>query len=383
VSSNFSAGWAGESGYSREAATKTHAEQAMDGALQQDREEPTRFFARVLSRLSRGGLAHGGRITFSLAALATVLGTISFLIGPAHLSAGELFSALLAPHGTATIIAREIRLPRALLALVVGAALGASGGALQGLFRNPLADPGVTGVTSSAGFGAVVAMYFGFAAINPLVLPASAIAGALATSTILYFLSRSGAERTALVLAGAAIASLATAMTALAMSLAPNPYAISEMVRWMMGSLKDCTLGDLALAAPPVALGILLLMTSARSLDALTLGEEAAQSLGVDVHGVRRRVVIGVALATGAATAAAGAVSFVGLVVPHLLRPFYGYEPARLIWPSALGGAVLVSAADIAVRLIAPDGQLLVGVMTAMIGAPFFIWLILRMRRDT
>jgi iron complex transport system permease protein len=315
-------------------------------------------------------------MTLSLAALALIFAAISFLIGPAHLGAGALFAGLFASHGTAAIIAREIRLPRALLALVVGAALGASGAALQGLFRNPLADPGVTGVTSSAGFGAVVAMYFGFAAINPIVLPASAIAGALATSTVLYFLSRSGAERTALILAGAAIASLATAMTALAMSLAPNPYAISEMVRWMMGSLKDCTLADLALATPPVALGIVLLMASARSLDALTLGEEAAQSLGVDVHG-------GVALATGAATAAAGAVSFVGLVVPHLLRPFYGYEPARLIWPSALGGAVLVSAADIAVRLIAPDGQLLVGVMTAMIGAPFFIWLILRMRRET
>ncbi len=321
-------------------------------------------------------------MTLLLVVLALLLAAISFLIGPAHIGMGELFSGLFASHGTATIIAREIRLPRALLALVVGAALGASGAALQGLFRNPLADPGVTGVTSSAGFGAVVAMYFGFAAINPLVLPASAIAGALATSTILYFLSRSGAERTALVLAGAAIASLATAMTALAMSLAPNPYAISEMVRWMMGSLKDCTLADLALATPPVALGILLLTASARSLDALTLGEEAAQSLGVDVHALRRRVVVGVALATGAATAAAGAVSFVGLVVPHLLRPFYGYEPARLIWPSALGGAVLVSAADIAVRLIAPDGQLLVGVMTAMIGAPFFVWLIIRMRRE-
>jgi len=349
----------------------------MDGALQQEREE------RFVARISRRNIARANPITLAIAALALALGAISFLIGPAHLGAGELFYGLFASHGTAAIIAREIRLPRALLALVVGAALGASGAALQGLFRNPLADPGVTGVTSSAGFGAVIAMYFGFAAINPIVLPASAIAGALATSTILYFLSRSGAERTSLILAGAAIASLATAMTALAMSLAPNPYAITEMVRWMMGSLKDCTLADLALATPPVALGIVLLMVSARNLDALTLGEEAAQSLGVDVHGLRRRVVIGVALATGAATAAAGAVSFVGLVVPHLLRPFYGYEPARLIWPSALGGAALVSAADIAVRLIAPDGQLLVGVMTAMIGAPFFIWLILRMRRET
>ncbi len=345
----------------------------MDGALQGRPVEAARFVA--LGRLRVPGL------TLALAALAIILATISFLIGPAQIDAGDLFAGLFASHGTATIIAREIRLPRALLALVVGAALGASGAALQGLFRNPLADPGVTGVTSSAGFGAVVAMYFGLAVVNPILLPACAIAGALATSSILYFLSRSGAERTALILAGAAIASFATAMTALAMSLAPNPYAMSEMMRWMMGSLKDSTLNDLALAVPPIALGIALLWSCARGLDALTLGEEAAQSLGVDVHGIRRRVVIGVALATGAATAAAGAVSFVGLVVPHLLRPFYGYVPARLIWPSALGGAALVSAADIAVRLIAPDGQLLVGVMTAMLGAPFFIWLILRMRR--
>ena len=236
----------------------------MDGVLQQERD------SNLVARVSRAA----SPMTLLLVTLAIVLGAISFLIGPAHLRAGELFSGLFSAHGTATIIAREIRLPRALLALVVGAALGASGAALQGLFRNPLADPGVTGVTSSAGLGAVIAMYFGFAAVTPLMLPASAIAGALVTSTILYFLSRSGAERTALVLAGAAIASLATAMTALAMSLAPNPYAISEMVRWMMGSLKDCTLADLALATPPVALGIILLMVSARSLDAPTLGKK-------------------------------------------------------------------------------------------------------------
>jgi iron complex transport system permease protein len=157
---------------------------------------------------------------------------------------------------------------------------------------------------------------------------------------------------------------------------------MTEMVTWMLGSLKDRTMSDLYFAAPLVALGIAILLTAARGLDALVLGEEAAQSLGIDIHSVRRRVVIGVALATGAATAAAGAVSFVGLVVPHLLRPFYGYEPARLIWPSALGGAALVSAADIAIRLIAPDGQLLLGVLTAMLGAPFFIWLIIRMRRE-
>lgn len=309
--------------------------------------------------------------------------TVSFLLGPADLSPRALFAGLLSGHGPAGVIAREIRLPRAALALIVGAALGASGAALQGLFRNPLAEPGVTGVTSSAGLGAVLALYFGLAASSAFLLPGFAVGGALLSAGILYLLSRGGAGAMALVLAGVAIASFATALTALALSLAQNPYAMSEMVLWMLGSLKDQTLFDLGFAAPLTLVGIALLMSAGRGLDALTLGEEAAQSLGVNLASVRGRVVVGVALATGAATAAAGAVSFVGLVVPHVLRRFYGYEPSRLIVPSALGGAVLVSAADIAVRLIAPDGQLLLGVVTAMLGAPFFLWLILRLRRES
>ncbi len=321
--------------------------------------------------------------TIALGVLIALFFVISFLLGPSNLSLHELFAGLMTGHGPAGVIAREIRLPRAALALVVGAALGASGAALQGLFRNPLAEPGVTGVTSSAGLGAVLALYFGLAASSAFLLPGFAVGGALLSAGILYLLSRSGAGAMALVLAGVAIASFATALTALALSLAQNPYAMSEMVLWMLGSLKDRTLSDLAFSAPLTIVGLALLMSAARGLDALTLGEEAAQSLGIDVASVRGRVVIGVALATGAATAAAGAVSFVGLVVPHVLRRFYGYEPSRLILPSALGGAVLVTAADIAVRLIAPDGQLLLGVVTAMLGAPFFLWLILRLRSET
>ena len=321
--------------------------------------------------------------TFVLGVLSLLFFAVSFLLGPANLSPRALFAGLLSGHGPAGVIAREIRLPRAALALVVGAALGASGAALQGLFRNPLAEPGVTGVTSSAGLGAVLALYFGLAAASAFLLPGFAVGGALLSAGILYLLSRSGAGAMALVLAGVAIASFATALTALALSLAQNPYAMSEMVLWMLGSLKDRTLFDLGFAAPLTLVGIALLMSAGRGLDALTLGDEAAQSLGVNLASVRGRVVVGVALATGAATAAAGAVSFVGLVVPHVLRRFYGYEPSRLIVPSALGGAVLVSAADIAVRLIAPDGQLLLGVVTAMLGAPFFLWLILRLRRES
>jgi iron complex transport system permease protein len=321
-------------------------------------------------------------LTWSLGLLALAVAVLSLLVGPAGFGPADILRGLFSEHGIATVVTRQIRLPRAALALLVGGALGASGAALQGLFRNPLAEPGVTGVTSAAGLGAVVAFYFGFAGLHPVLLPVFAVLGALASAIILYLLSRAGAGAVALVLGGVAIASLATALTALALSLSPNPYAMSEIVIWMMGSLKDRTLSDLAFAAPLVALGVIVLLTTTRGLDALILGEEAAHSLGINVHGIRRRVVLGVALATGAATAAAGAVSFVGLVVPHLLRPFYGYEPARLIWPSALGAAALVTAADIVVRLISLDEKLPLGVLTALIGAPFFVWLILRMRRD-
>lgn len=335
----------------------------------------------TLTVLQAGNTTRTVRVTAALLAAALVFAVWSFLLGPSGIPARDLFAGLIDGQGAAGIVAQEIRLPRASLALVVGAALGGSGAALQGLFCNPLAEPGVTGVTSCAGLGAVVAMYFGLVSFSPLLLPLFAIIGALGAALILYVLSRSGAGAVALILTGVAIASFATALTALALSLAANPYAMSEMVRWMMGSLKDRTLNDLAYALPLVAVGLALLQSTARGLDALTLGEEAAQSLGVHVPSVRGRVIVGVALATGAATAVAGAVSFVGLVVPHLLRPFYHHRPAELILPSAIGGAVLVAAADVGLRLLAPDGQVLLGVVTALLGAPFFVWLILKMRR--
>jgi len=318
-------------------------------------------------------------VLFAVLAMAFV---VSLLLGPSNFSPSEIFRGLFDGQGAAGIVARELRLPRAGLAVVVGAALGASGAALQGLFRNPLAEPGVTGVTSCAGLGAVVAIYFGLTVAHAFLLPVFAVTGALLSAGILYLLSRRGAGAIALVLAGVAVASLATALTALALSFARNPYAMADMVFWMMGSLKDAKPADLYFSAPLTLAGLLLLLSASRGLNALTLGEEAARSLGVDVASVRGRVVTGVALATGAATAAAGAVSFVGMVVPHVLRRFYGYEPSRLILPSALGGAVLVTVADVAIRLIAPDGQLLLGVVTAMLGAPFFFWLILRHRRE-
>jgi iron complex transport system permease protein len=328
--------------------------------------------------------ARARAVTFALAVVAASAALISFSVGPSAFSLHGILDGLITGRGVAGTIAREIRFPRAALALVVGAALGGSGAALQGLFRNPLAEPGVTGVTASAGLGAVVALYFGIAGAHPLALPTFAIAGALVSAGILYVLARRGIGVLALVLAGVAISSLAAALMALALSLARNPYAMSEIVLWLMGSLKDRTLYDLAFAVPLVAIGVAMLVSTARALDALTLGDEAAASLGIDVPRARMMVVLGTALAAGAATAAAGAISFVGLVVPHLLRPFYGHAPGRLILPSALGGAALVAVADVVVRVITPPGEfeLMLGVLTAMIGAPFFLWLILRLRTE-
>jgi iron complex transport system permease protein len=321
--------------------------------------------------------------TAILAAASLAFAALSFAVGPSHLALGDLLRGLFTGDGAAGVIAREIRAPRAALGLVVGAALGASGAALQGLFRNPLAEPGITGVSACAALGAVIALYFGVAALHPLALPAFAIIGAFVAAALLYLLARAHAGVLALVLAGVAISSLAAALTALTLSLARNPYAMTEMVLWLMGSLKDRTLSDLAFALPLVAAGVLVLASTARALDALSLGEDAAASLGVDIAQTRIRVIAGVALATGAATAVAGSVAFVGLVVPHLLRPFYGYAPGRLLLPSALGGAALVALADVVVRVASPDsGEMLLGVFTALIGAPFFLWLIFRLRDE-
>jgi iron complex transport system permease protein len=322
-------------------------------------------------------------VAAALAAVTLAFAVLSFAIGPSGLPFGDVLRGLFTGDGVAGTIAREIRAPRAGLALVVGAALGASGASLQGLFRNPLAEPGITGVSACAGLGAVIALYLGIAARVPLALPAFAIFGACVSAVLLHALARARAGMLALVLAGVALSSLAAALTAFTLSMARNPYAMTEMVLWLMGSLKDRTVADLAFAAPLVALGILLLVSASRGLDALTLGEDAAASLGVDIPRTRLTVIAGVALATGAATAVAGAVGFVGLVVPHLLRPFFGHAPGRLILPSALGGAALVAVADVAVRVLSPpSGELLLGVFTALIGAPFFFWLILHVGRE-
>jgi iron complex transport system permease protein len=322
-----------------------------------------------------------GALIAGLAALVAALFALSVLTGPAGIGPGQALRALLAGDGgAAVLVMREIRLPRAVLAVLVGAALGLSGAALQGLLRNPLAEPGLLGASAAAALGAVIALQTGLAAAYALALPLAALAGAAAAVFLILGLAGRDGGATTLILAGIAVSALAGALTALVLNLSPNPFAAAEIVFWMMGSLADRSWLHVTLAAPLILAGIAALLSLGRGLDALTLGEDAAASLGIALHRLRLVAVLGVAAAVGAATAVAGAVGFVGLVVPHLLRPLVGALPSRLLPASALGGAAVVLAADVAVRTIAPDRDLKLGVLTALVGAPFFLHLIRRTR---
>ncbi|KQB15391.1 iron ABC transporter permease [Rhodobacter capsulatus] len=304
----------------------------------------------------------------------------SLLTGVAEVAPLTALKALVTGgEGPLGLVMREIRLPRAILAVLVGASLGLSGAAMQGLLRNPMAEPGVIGISAAAALGAVIALQTGLAASFALALPLAALLGALIGVAAILFLAGRGGTL-ALILAGIALSALASALTSLVLNLSPNPFAAQDIVFWMMGSLADCSFTHVAIAAPFMALGGLLLARTGRGLDALTLGEEAAASMGIDLTRLRLAVILGTAASVGAATAVAGTVGFVGLVVPHLLRPLVGASPARLLPAAALGGAVLVLIADIAVRKVLPGQDLKLGVLMALVGAPVFLNLIWRMR---
>ncbi|WP_370338387.1 FecCD family ABC transporter permease [Parvularcula marina] len=304
----------------------------------------------------------------------------SLLIGPAAAGLGSLFGKLTGEEAdTAILIMREIRLPRMLLAVLIGGSLGLSGAALQGLLRNPLAEPGIIGVSGAASLGAVIALYFGLSAALALALPLLAIIGALLAAFLLHLLAGRQSILT-LILAGVALTSLTGALTALALNLSPNPFAAYEIVTWMLGSLTDRSMVHVTLAAPFIVAGWVMLLLAAPALDALSLGEETAQSMGADLRRTRILIIGGTALCVGAATAVSGVIGFIGLIVPHLLRPLVGHRPSRLLPVSALGGALLLLLADILVRLITPGTELKLGVVTALIGAPFFLWLVLKTR---
>jgi len=299
---------------------------------------------------------------------------ISLMLGPGGLG--------LPGNGSAPTILFEIRLPRALLGALIGAALGLSGAVLQGYLRNPLAEPGLLGVSGGASLGAVIAIHSGLAGSFALALPAGGLAGAAVAALAVLMLAGERSGSLTLILAGVAISALAAALTTFTLTLSSNPFAAVEMLFWLMGSLGDRSMLHVWLAAPLILVGTLVLLSTGRDLDALTLGEDAAQNLGVDLRFLRTRIIVGTVLAVGAATAVAGTIAFVGLIVPHLLRPFVGYEPRRLLPASAFGGAAMLLAADVILRLAAPLSDVRLGVATAMIGAPFFLWLVIKSRRE-
>lgn len=320
-------------------------------------------------------------LILALALLIAALGALSMLVGHGGGPTAILAMMNRGDNDLAWMIVGEVRLPRTLLAILVGGTLGLAGATLQGYLRNPLADPGVVGVTSAASLGAVLALYTGVSMLFPLALPLMGIAGALLCALMLQGLAGRGGVLT-LVLAGVAVSSLSAALMSLALNLSPNPYAAAEIMFWLMGSVTDRSMDHLALAAPLMAIGWLMLASTARSLDALSLGEEAAASLGVHISRTRALVIGGTAISVGAATAISGGIGFVGLVVPHLLRGLTGSKPSRLLLASALGGAALLIAADILIRVLPTGMELKLGVVTALIGAPFFLWLIFRARRE-
>ncbi|MDA5559063.1 FecCD family ABC transporter permease [Shimia sp. MMG029] len=307
----------------------------------------------------------------------------SLTIGPANVPAIDSLQALFDnSFGPLTLVMQEIRLPRGLLAITAGAGLGFAGAAMQGYLRNPLAEPGLIGVASSAALGAVLAIHSGLAANVFLGLPLSALAGALVGVCLVMALAGPRGGSLTLILAGIAISALAGALTSLALNLSPNPFAANEIVFWMMGSLADRSMTHVWLALPFVVAGAVVIAMTARGLDALTLGEDAAETMGFDLSRLRLLIVVGTASIVGGVTAVAGAIGFVGLVVPHILRPFVGAQPSRLMWSSALGGAIMLQLADIAVRVILPTRDLKLGVVTALVGAPLFLHLIYKTRRE-
>jgi iron complex transport system permease protein len=323
------------------------------------------------------------RLTAILSMGLLVLMAFSLIIGELNISIINSLKSILNNNSTLeSIVFEEIRLPRTLLAVLIGASLGLSGAALQGMVRNPLAEPGVIGVSSSAALGAVIVFYFGLSAIFPMALPLGGIAGALLAVVFLYLLTGKNSSMLTLILAGVAVSSLAAALTALALNLSPNPYASLEIFFWLMGSLADRSFTHVWLILLPTLLGWWLMLKGRRDLDVLSLGEDTAQSLGVNLAKLNRRIILGVALAVGSAVSVSGGIGFVGLVVPHLLRPHVGYQPGRLLICSALGGAILLLAADMLVRLIPTQQELKIGVLTALLGAPFFLHLILKSRRE-
>jgi iron complex transport system permease protein len=316
-------------------------------------------------------------VSLFLAVLLLAACAASLVAGPAGLLIGS--GTALDPQA-ADLILFELRVPRTLLAIAAGGVLGLGGAVLQGLLRNPLADPGLLGISGAGALGGVGALYFGLAGMAPLAMPVAGLSGAALAMLVLMGLAGRRPPPATLILAGLAVSALVGALTWLALSLAPSPFAVAEALTWIMGTLDAATRQDVWLVVPFALVSVLLLLPLGRGLDALALGDDTAETLGMRPALVRLLAIVGVAVGTGAVGAVVGALAFVGLVVPHALRPLVGARPGALLLPSMIGGAVLVLVADIVLRVGFDGTRLQLGVLTSLLGAPVFLWLVMRAR---
>ncbi len=300
----------------------------------------------------------------------------SLIIGPVSIPVSVVFNALFFGDDDAAAIVREVRLPRAALSTFVGAALGLCGAAAQSLTRNPLADPAIFGAPQAAALGAVCLLYFGYAEANSPALLAASIGGAALSFTLVFLLVRNRFSVISVLLAGLALGSLFSAGVSIALSLSPNPFAMAEIVFWLMGSFADRSLLHVLISAPALLIGCVILLSCGGAFRALSLGEDTASSMGFNPGLATAYTAIGLALAIGAATAVSGSIAFVGLMAPHLVRTYCNGDPKALLIPSMLSGALLMTSADVLVRLIPSTNEIPVGVITAILGAPFFLYLV-------
>ena len=303
------------------------------------------------------------------------------LLGSTPLPPDRVFAAFLGGADAGDrLVVWTIRFPRALAAFLVGAALGLSGAALQGLLRNPLAEPGVLGVSATASLAATFSLYYGLVAFSPWILPLAAITGALAATALLALAAIRTRSVVTLILIGVGLSSFAGALMSLLLNIAPNPFSLSDMISWMLGSVANRSFDEIILALPILIAGSAILLATRRGLSALTLGEEAASGVGLNLRNQRIFTVLGAGLATGASVALAGASGFVGIVAPHLVRPLVNHDPARSLIPSALLAGLILVIADIGVRIIPTTNELKLGVVAALLGAPVFVWIAMQRR---
>lgn len=323
-------------------------------------------------------------LSYSLFILALIAaGLISLSFGRVSLGGADIWAGLTAPaDDPISMILFELRLPRVILGMLVGATLGLAGAALQGVLRNPLADPGIIGVSASAALGAVIAIHLGLAATWAFSVPLFAMSAALLATLILLLVTTRDSSVLMLILVGIGISSLATALISLVMNLSANPMTIRDMVMWMLGSLENRTMNDLWMAGPFILIGWAMMIGTGQGLNALSVGEEVAQTMGINLKWLKLRIIIGAALSVGAAVSICGAIGFIGLVVPHIVRALISREPGAILIPSAFMGALLLTFADILTRLPLAGSPLRLGVVTALVGAPCFLYIIFHTRRE-